>query len=170
MEKFWEDYHRMNTPSEDERAQEFWDDVDREIFGPDYKMIGGRLDIRGQNTESAASLATSAAPPAQPARELLCPDWRDSTIGASGSTARQRAAQPSGNTPLSIKTALAAAALAEIASGKKNKNSHKKSKSTSNNKSTKGKFASKVTKAMACLQNDEPRARSRSRSLSPTSP
>jgi hypothetical protein len=58
MEKFWEDYHRMNTPSEDERAQEFWDDVDREIFGPDYKMIGGRLDIRGQNTESAASLAT----------------------------------------------------------------------------------------------------------------
>jgi hypothetical protein len=54
---------------------------------------------------------------------------------------------------LSIKTALAAAALAaaalaEIASGKKNNNSHKKSKSTSNNKSTKGKFASKVTKAM----------------------
>ena len=70
MDKFCDDYHRMNTPSENKRAQEHWDAFDRQQLGPDYKrinevhyplcnepkdsMIGGRLDIRGQEAESGA--------------------------------------------------------------------------------------------------------------------
>ena len=29
----------LNTPSEDERAQTYFDDMDREVLGPDYKRI-----------------------------------------------------------------------------------------------------------------------------------
>ena len=29
----------MNTPSEDERAQKYVDDIDREVLGPNYKKI-----------------------------------------------------------------------------------------------------------------------------------
>ena len=30
---------RLNTPSEDERAQKYLDDIDREVLGPNYKRI-----------------------------------------------------------------------------------------------------------------------------------
>ena len=33
----------MNTPSEDERAQKYLDDIDREVLGPNYKRI---LEVR----------------------------------------------------------------------------------------------------------------------------
>ena len=30
---------RLNTPSENERAQKYFDDIDREVLGPNYKRI-----------------------------------------------------------------------------------------------------------------------------------
>ena len=135
MQNCWDDYDRFNTPSEDERAQNVWDDVDRELLGPDYKRI---LEVH----------------------DSRCNAWRDLMIGDAGGAgeAATGATEPRRNTPLLIKTALAAAALAEIASGKKKKKSHKKSKNTSKKKSKKGKFASdgkksKSAKDKAAAQN-----------------
>ena len=34
-----QDIHRLNTPSEDERVQTYFDDIDREVLGPNYKRI-----------------------------------------------------------------------------------------------------------------------------------
>ena len=34
-----QDIHRLNTPSEDERAQAYLDDIDRDVLGPNYKKI-----------------------------------------------------------------------------------------------------------------------------------
>ena len=108
LQKFGDVYDRLNTPSEDERAQKSWDDLDRELFGPDWH--GSMICASGCNT------------PQKVARKSVC------------------------TTPLLIRTTLAAAALAELASGKKNKKSHKKRKNTSTKKSKKETFASKVKK------------------------
>ena len=32
-------YHDGTTPSEDERAQKYWDDLDKELLGPDHARI-----------------------------------------------------------------------------------------------------------------------------------
>ena len=99
----------------------------------------------------------------------------DSMIGDAGGAgeAATGATEPRCNTPLLIKKALAAAALAEIASGKKKKKSHKKSKNTSKKKSKKGKLAWKVKKGKsakdkAAAQNADRAHDEFSRSLNKT--
>ena len=60
--------HDRNTQSEDERAEKYWDDLDKELLGPDHErinanywslvnerkdtMIGGRLDIPCKSSSS----------------------------------------------------------------------------------------------------------------------
>ena len=96
LQNVWDHYDCLSTPSEDERAQKYWDDVDRELLRPDYKRI---LEVHYSR----------------------CYELRDSMIGDAGSAgeAATGATELRRNTPLLINTALAAAALAKIASARK---------------------------------------------------
>ena len=110
--------HHLNTPSEDERAAEFWENVDREIFGPDHKRI---LEAHYKWVGEQIHAPIKCTAPRDPDKETRTRSEDDAIdIGELAAqfeaehAARTSSTAPRGNTPLSIKTALAADAIADF--------------------------------------------------------
>ena len=171
-----DDIHHWNTPSEDERAAEFWENVDREIFGPDYKKILEAHYMWVNEQRDAPFECTAPRDRDKDTRSQFDID-DDVDIGELAAqfeaehAARTSSTAPRGNTPLSIKTKLAADAIADFHSRdfhsrsvtKRNSSSSAESSGSSRGKTeeTTIKKTKNASKMKSKAQQQRPQCRSR---------
>ena len=171
-----DDIHHWNTPSEDERAAEFWENVDREIFGPDYKKTLEAHYKWVNEQRDAPFECTAPRDRDKDTRSQFAID-DDIDIGELAAqfeaehTARTSSTAPRGNTLLSVKTKLAADAIADFHSidfhsrsvTKKNSSSSAESSGSSRGKTeeTTIKKTKNASKMKSKAQQQRPQCRSR---------
>ena len=128
--------HDLNTPSEDERAAEFWENVDREIFGPDYKsVLVAHYELCRKQMENPAPRDPDKEARTRSKYDAMDFDELAAQFEAEH-TVRTSLTAPRGNTLLSIKTALAADAISDFHSRDFHNRSVTKRNSSSSAKSS----------------------------------